>query len=99
MYWVEEELEAEWESSKSKSTREVTQYETTVVAADALADHDAPLTLSMGDVRDVSTGWTGGLPTYLIHYAPKILATNFKLELMNSCSHVRASWPKWWWWR
>ena len=56
-------MEAEWESSKSKSTREVTQYETTVAAPDALAAHDTPLTLSMGDVRDVTTGWKGGLPT------------------------------------
>ena len=70
-------MEAEWESSKSKSTREVTQYETLVGAADALHDHDALLTLSMADVRDGTTGWEGGLPTQYI-VLPSLLATYVK---------------------
>lgn len=56
LFWAEEELEAEWESSKTKTFREKTQYETLTGAEDAMAEHDVPLTLSMGEVRDAQTG-------------------------------------------
>ena len=36
LYWVEEELEAEWEKLSSKSIRQETEYQTDVNAMDAM---------------------------------------------------------------
>lgn len=58
LFWVEEEVEAEYESSRSKTTREQFNYETEQPAPDALLEAAAPLTLDMADVRDTPTGWT-----------------------------------------
>ena len=60
-YWVEEDLEAEYESSKTKSVRENTQYETTRAAEDTMAEAAAPVSLEMGEVRGAPTGWALGM--------------------------------------
>ncbi|CAL1128311.1 unnamed protein product [Cladocopium goreaui] len=59
LFWVEEEVEAEYESSRSKTTREQFNYETEQPAPDALLEAAAPLTLDMADVRDTPTGLPG----------------------------------------
>lgn len=95
MYWVEEDVEAEWESSKSKTYRERTQYETQTGAADALADQDVPLTLNMGDVRNPASGREmGGYLGYLIngiflehiryltHFLPLFLDEGFLAKML-----------------
>ena len=58
---MEEDLEAEYESSKTKSVRENTQYETTRAAEDTMAEAAAPVSLEMGEVRDAPTGWALGM--------------------------------------
>lgn len=57
MYWVEEELEAEWETSKTKTQTEELEYETEQRAEEALLEASAPLTLEMAEVRDPGSGW------------------------------------------
>ena len=56
---MEEDLEAEYESSRSTTIREQTQYETEQTAEDALAEAAAPVTLDMAEVRDGPTGFHG----------------------------------------
>ena len=56
-FWVEEDLEAEYESSKTKSVRENTQYEVSRAAEDTMVEAAAPVSLEMGEVRDAPTGW------------------------------------------
>lgn len=57
MFWVEEELEAEWETSKTKTHTEQVTYEVEQSAEEALLQAAAPLTLEMAEVRDPASGW------------------------------------------
>lgn len=63
-YWFEDDIEAEWESTRAHTTRETSQYETEQSAEDAMMDASAPVALDMGDVRDVQTGVLLGCSTF-----------------------------------
>ena len=43
LYWIEEELEAEWERTTSKSRRQESEYQTSVSAASAFESSLAPM--------------------------------------------------------
>lgn len=56
LYWVEEELEAEYATEVSRTTRQQTEYETQTDVATTLDEASLPPALSMGDVREPETG-------------------------------------------
>ena len=61
-YWVEEDLECEFESSRSKSVKETSQYETDQPASDTLFDASMPPTMDTDEIKNMQTGqvWVCG---------------------------------------
>ena len=55
-YWVEEDLEAEYESKRARMRRETTEYQTGQSVEDAFMNASAPMTLDMAEVRDPQRG-------------------------------------------
>ena len=50
IYWVEEEIEAEWSKTTARKRTETGEYQVTGSLGDALADADIPMTVDMDEV-------------------------------------------------
>lgn len=56
LFWLEEELEAEYESLRARTRREQVQFDLEN-AEDTVAEASAPLSLNMNDAKALSLGW------------------------------------------
>ena len=59
LYWVEEELEAEVETQRSRVKRQTIEYEVDTAVADGLGEFNAPLTLNANEMKNGLEGGNG----------------------------------------
>ena len=59
LYWVEEELEAEYEAHRSRTKRQTMEYDVETPVADAIGDFNAPITLNANEMRNGIEGRKG----------------------------------------
>ncbi|CAK9021723.1 Uncharacterized protein SCF082_LOCUS15467 [Durusdinium trenchii] len=58
-FWFEEDVEAEWETSKTQTRREQTEFGVETTAGDALGEEPSNPTFEMADIRGATAGWGG----------------------------------------
>lgn len=59
LYWVEEELEAEYEAHRSRTKRQTMEYDVETPVADAIGDFNAPVSLNANEMRHGIEGQKG----------------------------------------
>lgn len=55
-FWFEEDVEAEWETSKTQTRREQTEFGVETTAGDALGEEPSNPTFEMADIRGATAG-------------------------------------------